>query len=251
MKWSRSQSASVRRKRPHPSLHTGRSFLHRRHASLLQPPSRKDDKRTATFSNEKLILLHDVIRTGHQHMQLSRAHLEYLSTFLQKIASMPGRCMFHHDQVAPRQQIDHLVAGLSAANALRLSTQIPRRAEYAVVSRPPSDTDLVHFVNRSARRSRSASKLSPTDVAALEVLDGWDRVIETGPREAMARLTDMIRSGRIDPSRLARASKTEPGSSRARLRYLLRNAGMPTLADKVRSPGRGIESKALAGLAVA
>lgn len=141
-------------------------------------------------------------------------------------------------------------AGLSAANALRLSTQIPRRAEYAVVSRPPSDTDLVHFVNRSARRSRSASKLSPTDVAALEVLDGWDRVIETGPREAMARLTDLIRSGRIDPSRLARASKTEPGFSRARLRYLLRSAGMPMLADQVRSPGRGIESKALAGLAV-
>lgn len=84
-----------------------------------------------------------------------------------------------------------------------------------MVSRPPSDTDLVHFVNRSARRSRSDSKLSPTDVAALEVLDGWDRVIETGPREAMARLTDLIRSGRIDPSRLAPdiSPRTLPGLS--------------------------------------
>lgn len=142
-------------------------------------------------------------------------------------------------------------AGLSAANALRLSTQIPRRAEYAVVSRPPSDTDLVHFVNRSARHSRADSKLSPTEVAALEVLDGWDRVIETGPGEAMTRLAGLIRSGRIDPRRLAHASKTEPGSSRARLRYLLRSAGMPALANKVRSPGRGIESKALVGLALA
>jgi hypothetical protein len=142
-------------------------------------------------------------------------------------------------------------AGLSAANALRLSTQIPRQAHYAVVSRPPSDTDSVHFVNRSARHSRADSKLSPTEVAALEVLDDWDQVIETDPREAMTRLTSLIRSGRIDAPRLARGSETEPGSARARLRYLLRNAGLPALADIVRSPGKGIESRALAGLAAA
>lgn len=139
-------------------------------------------------------------------------------------------------------------AGLSAANALRLSTQIPRRAEYAVVSRPPTGNDTVRFVNRSARYRRADRGLSPTDVAALEVLDRWDRVIETGPDEAMSQLSRLITSGRIDPHRLARASDTEPGSSRARLRYLLRRARLPDLADEVPTPDPRTESKALAGL---
>jgi hypothetical protein len=139
-------------------------------------------------------------------------------------------------------------AGLSAANALRLSTQIPRSAEYAVVSRPPNDGDTVHFVNRSTRSLRAERALSPTDVAALEVLDGWDRLIETGPNEAMSKLSSLIASGSIDPGRLAGASATEPGSTRARLRYLLRRAGLPTLADEVPAADPRTESKALAGL---
>lgn len=39
----------------------------------------------------------------------------------------------------------------------------------------------MHFVNRSSWRSRAEHALSPTDVAALEVLDGWNQVIETSP----------------------------------------------------------------------
>jgi hypothetical protein len=142
-------------------------------------------------------------------------------------------------------------AGLSAANALRLSTQIPRRAQYAVPARPPSDGDTVHFVNRSSRRGRAERALSPTDVAALEVLDGWNQVIETSPREAMSRLASLIQSGSIDPGRLACASGTEPGSARVRLRYLLRSAGLATLADEVPAADPRTESKALAGLLAA
>lgn len=142
-------------------------------------------------------------------------------------------------------------AGLSAANALRLSTQIPRRAEYAVVNRPPSDGDTVRFVARTARRSRATNDLGPLDVAALEVLDGWEDVIETGPNEAMSQLTRLIRAGTLDPRRLARASSTEPGSSRARLRYLLRQAGHADLAAHVPAPDPRTETKALAGLAAA
>ena len=139
-------------------------------------------------------------------------------------------------------------AGLSAANELRLSTQVPRRAEYAVVSRPPSDSDTVRFVDRSARRGRAEQALSLADVAALEVLDGWDRVIEVEPNEAMTRLSRLIESGRIDPHRLAGAGATEPGSTRARLRHLLQRAGMPTLAEDVPAADRRTESRALAGL---
>ncbi|WP_246584881.1 hypothetical protein [[Mycobacterium] fortunisiensis] len=140
-------------------------------------------------------------------------------------------------------------AGLSAANALRLSTQIPRWAEYAVPARPPTDAGTLRFVNRAARRGRADYALSQTEVAALEVLDGWDRVIETGPQEAMSRLQELISSGGIDASRLAGASETEPASARARLRHLLTQAGLVELAEKVPAADPRTEARALAGLA--
>jgi len=139
-------------------------------------------------------------------------------------------------------------AGLSAANALRLSTQVPRRADYALVGRPPSGGGIVHFVDRSSRRARAESALSSTDVAALEVLDGWDRLIETVPSEAVDRLVELMRSGSIDARRLARASATEPGSSRARLGYLLRRSGFPDLAIEVPPADPRVTARALAGL---
>lgn len=142
-------------------------------------------------------------------------------------------------------------SGLSAANALRLSTQIPRRAEYAVVDRPPANSDMVRFVARSSRQGRAIHDLGPLDIAALEVLDSWDRIIEAGADEAMSHLTRLIQSGTLNPKRLTQASGTEPGSSRARLRYLLRNAGRQDLADEVPRPDPRTESKALAGLTVA
>ncbi|MBY0440817.1 MAG: hypothetical protein K2Q25_01580 [Mycobacteriaceae bacterium] len=139
-------------------------------------------------------------------------------------------------------------AGLSAAHALRLSTQIPRRAEYAVVGRPPTDSETVHFVDRSARRGRITNNLGPLDVAALEVLDRWEQVIETSPGEAMSHLSRLIQLGTLDPRRLARASDTESGSSRARLRYLLHRVGLEDLAREVPSSDPRIASKALTGL---
>lgn len=142
-------------------------------------------------------------------------------------------------------------AGLSAANALRLSTQIPRRAEYAVVDRPPTGDNSLRFVDRSARRARATSGLSSLDVAALEVLDGWDRVIETGPEEAMSRLASLLHAGTISPERLARASKTEPAAARARLRYLLGRNGYLNLVDGVRAPDPRTETKALEDLMAA
>lgn len=120
------------------------------------------------------------------------------------------------------------------------------------MDRPPANSDVVRFVARSSRRGRAAHDLGPLDVAALEVLDGWARLIEAGPNEAMSHLTRLIRSGTLDPKRLAQAGQTEPGSSRARLRYLLlRSAGRQDLADKVPPPDPHTESKALAGLTVA
>ena len=100
-------------------------------------------------------------------------------------------------------------AGLSAANALRLSTQVPRRAEYAVPRRAPGDIGTIKFVSRTSREGREKSKLTPTEVAALEVLDAWESVIEVPPSDAMRRLEGLLRKGDLRPEKLAAAATTE------------------------------------------
>jgi hypothetical protein len=127
-------------------------------------------------------------------------------------------------------------AGLSAANLLRVSTQIPRKSEIAVPSRAPSGTGSVKFVGRSARNGRAAAGLRPIEVALLEVLDSWEKVLEVPPGEAMARLTSLLSSGDVRADRLARAGRSEPGGVRARLRELLASSGRADLAAGVPAP---------------
>lgn len=124
-------------------------------------------------------------------------------------------------------------AGLSAANALRLSTQVPRWAEYAVPHRAPADTGSVKFVSRAARQGRTRSKLNQTEVATLEVLDAWSRVIEVSPKDAMQRLAELMRRGSIRADKLVRAASTESAATRERLKTLLEQSGHSALAAKV------------------
>lgn len=124
-------------------------------------------------------------------------------------------------------------AGLSAANALRLSTQVPRRAEYAVPRRAPADVGSLKFVSRAARKGRTKSRLNQTEVAALEVLDAWQRVIEVSPNDAMRRLEDLVRQGAIRADKLARAASTESGATQTRLKTLLERTGNDAWAAKV------------------
>lgn len=139
-------------------------------------------------------------------------------------------------------------AGLSAANTLRLRTQIPRRAEYAVPGRAPIGSSGVRFVSRASWPGRAEYELSALDVAALEVLDEWEQVLEAEPAEAMDRLAALISSGDIDAERLTAAGSTEPPRAQARLRYLLARAGSPELAERLRKPSPRTEHRALAGL---
>ena len=127
-------------------------------------------------------------------------------------------------------------AGLSAANLLRLSTQIPRQAHIALPARPPSDAGGVRFVARSARPGRRAARLTPTEVAVLEVLDSWERVLEVSPDEAWARLRELVVSGGVRAEALARAGRSEPGRVRARLRELLVLSGYSDLVALVPAP---------------
>lgn len=142
-------------------------------------------------------------------------------------------------------------AGLSAANLLRLSTQIPRRALVAVPERAPSDTGPVAFVSRATRTGRSKAELNATEVAALEVLDDWNAVLEVTPDEAAARLSDLLRIGDLRAERLTQAATTEPGRTRARLAALLAAAGRDDLAARIPSPDPRTRKAALATLEAA
>jgi hypothetical protein len=124
-------------------------------------------------------------------------------------------------------------AGLYAANLLRLSTQVPRRAEIAVPARAPESLDAIRFVARASRDGRVEARLSPMEVALLEVLGSWERTVELPPHEAWGRLQEFISSGQVHADRVACAGRTEPGSVRVRLSALLRASGRGDLADQV------------------
>lgn len=143
-------------------------------------------------------------------------------------------------------------AGLYAANLLRLSTQVPRRAEIAVPTRAPEDLGNIRFVARPARAARARTGLNQTEVALLEVLASWESVIELPPDEAWARLLEVVASGSARPEHIARAARTEPASTRARLRVLLRAAGHDHLADGIPEPDErttAAATRVLAGVA--
>jgi hypothetical protein len=136
-------------------------------------------------------------------------------------------------------------AGLSAANLLRLSTQVPRRAQIAVPARAGRSTPTVEFVSRAARTGRRSAGLDRTEVAILEVLNDLSNS-ELSPQESWRELRGAVMSGRVRPDRLAKAAKTEPAVTRARLSELLSDAGMAGLAAKVPPADRRVRDRALA-----
>lgn len=124
-------------------------------------------------------------------------------------------------------------AGLSAAHRLRLSTQVPRKAQIAVPERPPTSSGSVTFVSRAARSLRKTAGLTADEVAVLETLDGWSQVIEVSLPEAWQRLCAAVQDGEVSAARLAKASGTEPALVRVRLSALLTQAGFADSAKKV------------------
>lgn len=127
-------------------------------------------------------------------------------------------------------------AGLHASNALRLSTQVTRRAEIAVPYRAPRDEGAIRFWARPSRTGRRSAGLNATEVAFLEVLSSWESVIELPPAEARERLLELLASDAIRADRLALAAATEPASVRARLRELLHAHGRADLAERIPLP---------------
>lgn len=143
-------------------------------------------------------------------------------------------------------------AGLSAANDLGLTTQVPGADLVAVVGSVPRDFPTVHFVDRRARLARRTASLQAREVAVLEVLDAWDDVLEVSPAAAAGLLAALLLDGSVKPARLVAGSLDEPPAGRERLRAVLAQAGLSELVGKVaRAAAVGTRDHALAGLVAA
>jgi hypothetical protein len=140
-------------------------------------------------------------------------------------------------------------AGLSAANQLGLTTQMPGQDVYAVPAPAPRDLPTIRFISRPARPARARAKLRPAEVALLEVLDSWVSVSDLSPYDTETRLVEVVRSGLINASRVAKGAVDEPPLARERLKHLLNRAGFPLPSAEI-PPARSIQAreKALAGL---
>ena len=124
-------------------------------------------------------------------------------------------------------------SGYSAALALGLSTQVPRTETFAVPARTPTGIpEGIDIVSRTARRGRLEAKLSPREVAWLEIAGAWgDHVGD--PENAKERFLSGVHAGEIRPDRIAAAARTEPPAVRRRFASLLRAAGRPTDAERI------------------
>lgn len=91
-------------------------------------------------------------------------------------------------------------AGASAANAVGLSTQVPRRPHIAVVGRAPKG---LHGVLITARANAHRVLLTPTEIAVLESVRDFDRFAEVPWPRARQRLRKLAADGAIDLTKLA------------------------------------------------
>jgi hypothetical protein len=115
-------------------------------------------------------------------------------------------------------------AGLNAANVLGLSTQNPRRAEYATSAAGPP-TGLRDAVVHTGRPPGRAG-LSVEDGAILETLRERARYSDLSPQRTIDRLRRLL-SDEDHFRRLAAAALEEPPRVRAILGALGEESGMP------------------------
>lgn len=127
-------------------------------------------------------------------------------------------------------------AGVSAANALGLTSQVPGVAEIAVPVRAPESLGHARFVSRAARSGRRATNLNALEVSLLETLEQWDEVVEESYSFAVSWIRRMLDAGDLDAEKLVKASNGESVKTRVRLKQLLKDIGRPVVASTVRGP---------------
>ena len=106
-------------------------------------------------------------------------------------------------------------AGISAANALGLSTQIAARPLVAVVGRKPTGLSGVRFTQRSNFERRT---LTSSEVALLEVLRVYPAHVEVEWAELVSRVAALIDEGAIRLRAVERAALSE---QQANLRHTM------------------------------
>ena len=124
-------------------------------------------------------------------------------------------------------------ARLDAVGMLGLTTQVAARPTFAV----PYLVEGLDFnlINRDRRRGRQTQNLRPLEIALYEVLGDWDELVEIAPREAIRRISPLLRGGELRSDRLARGINSEPPLVRERLRGILR-ATQETEAERFIKP---------------
>ncbi len=100
-------------------------------------------------------------------------------------------------------------SGLSAANDLGLTTQVPAVPTVAVVGRAPKGLSRVHFV---ARSNVDRVLLTRIEVSVLEVLRSYPDYVEVPWPDVQKRVRSLIASGKVDPARLAKVAWSERSS---------------------------------------
>lgn len=101
-------------------------------------------------------------------------------------------------------------ASWSASLALGLSTQHPREQHYAIPTRVPTSLGKnVVLHSRASKRHRVDLKLNWREVALLESLGEWKRVVEVPREEALDRISEYEQSGDIRFDKIERAIPQE------------------------------------------
>lgn len=113
------------------------------------------------------------------------------------------------------------LAGLSAANALGLTTQVPARVELAVEGRRPMAPHGVSFKPRMGTDRRG---LNAREAALLEVLRDINHLSDLSARETVGTLRRLV-ADEAARRRILRAAIREPPRVRAMIGALAEDAG--------------------------
>lgn len=97
-------------------------------------------------------------------------------------------------------------AGVSAARALGLTTEVPGTVEVAVPGRAPAAPTGVRFTSRSAA---GRSGLRPLEVAVLELLRAWPRYSDKSWDEFVAVVRELHAKRRVDVAAVHAAAVRE------------------------------------------
>lgn len=125
-------------------------------------------------------------------------------------------------------------AGVSAANPLGLTSQVPGVIEIAVPTRAPQSLNHLRFVGRAARSERRSSRLNAMEVALLEVLNAWEETVEESYERALHKFHALFADETLNVSRLARAADGESARTRTRLSQLLKDLEYEAEAASIR-----------------